>query len=30
MTWIRMSESWDDVGRSQKDSQGQLDEGEVY
>ena len=23
MTWIRMSKSWDDVGRSQKDSHGQ-------
>ena len=23
MTWLRMSESWDDVGCSQKDSHGQ-------
>ena len=23
MTWIRMSKSWDDVGRSQRDSHGQ-------
>ena len=29
MTWIRMSESWDDVGCSQKDSQGQPGEGEL-
>ena len=29
MTWIQMSESWDDVGCSQKDSQGQPGEGEL-